>query len=309
MKPFFTNDQLQQLLRLTIGAHVELVSYKICNQHPDYAVLLVKLRRPSMKVAVKLAGPDAPLASPFDRTAMLHRLVSERTSIPMPEILGVNMSYQEWPWRYLIKTHIPGQDWAVVKQHLSPDELADAYGQIGNAVAQLHAIQFPAFGELSVDGSVLVDGPFPSALAAQAHRTIKDRRSRGLFFSVLDEHQQLFTAVCQPALCHEDLHQHNILFHRSKGKWKLATILDFDKAWAGHNEIDLARLEFWRGMASPDFWPPYLAIYPIDPQYSQRRPIYQYLWCLEYAQPTQQHFDDTRRLCTENGFPVPNRFD
>jgi hypothetical protein len=31
---------------------------------------------------------------------------------------------------------------------------------------------------------------------------------------------------------------------------RLATIQDFEKAWAGHSETDLARLEFWRGMTS-----------------------------------------------------------
>jgi Ser/Thr protein kinase RdoA (MazF antagonist) len=51
----------------------------------------------------------------------------------------------------------------------------------------------------------------------------------------------------------DDLHGHNILFQYDLGKWRLATILDFDKAWAGHAESDLARLEIWKGMASEAF--------------------------------------------------------
>jgi hypothetical protein len=58
---------------------------------------------------------------------MRHRLVAACTSIPMPEIRAVNTSYQTWPWRYLRRTHIPGQEWAVVRRQMSPLELRTAY--------------------------------------------------------------------------------------------------------------------------------------------------------------------------------------
>jgi hypothetical protein len=73
-------EQLPCLLRQIFGLKVELVSYEVGNQHPDYLVLLIQLEHPAMKVVVKIAGPAAPLACPFDRTAMLHRLVAQRTT-------------------------------------------------------------------------------------------------------------------------------------------------------------------------------------------------------------------------------------
>ena len=239
---------------------------------------------------------------------MLHRLVAARTTIPMPDVLAVNMSYQAWPWRYLIKTHIPGQEWAVVRHQMSREELANAYQQIGDAVAQLHAIHFPAFGELDVEGGVQGDGPYLAALTEHARHSIKNARLSDLFLSVLDKQEHLFLDVRQASLCHEDLHGHNILFHYRQGQWRLATILDFDKAWAGHHETDLARLELWKGMTSDEFWRPYEAICPVGPLYRQRRSIYQLLWCLEYAQPTAEHLADTQRLCAELGLPRLERF-
>ncbi|MEW6093889.1 MAG: fructosamine kinase family protein, partial [Chloroflexota bacterium] len=104
-------------------------------------------------------------------------------------------------------------------------------------------------------------------------------------------------------------HKHNILFQRQQGQWRLATILDFDKAWAGHHETDLARLELWEGMTSKAFWRSYRAICPADPLYKQRRPIYQLLWCLEYARPTAKHLADTQRVCAELGLPGLERFE
>ena len=238
---------------------------------------------------------------------MLHRLVATCTDIPMPEVLAVNMSYQTWPWRYFVKTHIPGQEWAAVRRQMNPEELSGAYRQIGNAVAQLHTIHFPLFGELAVDGSVQGGEPYLTALIEHARSAIKNARLRDLYFSVLERHRALFLDVRHPSLCHEDLHKHNILFQYRQGRWHLATILDFDKAWAGHHETDLARLELWEGMLGQEFWVPYEAIRPVEPLYRQRRPIHQLLWCLEYAQPTAEHLADTRRLCVELGLPCLER--
>ena len=295
------HGQLLLLLRQTFGSKVELIDCQIGNQHHDYLVLLLQLRRPSVQVVVKLAGPEAPLGCPFDRTAALHRLVAARTTIPMPTVLAVDVSYQSWPWRYFIKTHIPGQEWVVARRQMNVEELSDAYRQIGSAVAQLHRIDFPTFGELAADGTAQRDEPYLTALTERAQHLIKSARLQDLFFSVLDKQKHLFLDVHQASLCHEDLHQHNILFQYRQGQWRLATILDFDKAWAGHHETDLARLDLWKGMTSREFWPAYEAICPIEPLYEQRRPIYQLLWCFEYAQPTAEHLADTQYLCAELG--------
>jgi fructosamine-3-kinase len=302
------HDQLLQLLKLIFGTKVEILDQKIGNQLHDYLVLLIQLRRPSIKIVIKIAGSEAPMAISFERTAMLHHLVATQTSITMPEILAVNMSCQIWPWRYLIKTYIPGQEWIYVHQQMNAEDLANAYQQIGSAVAQLHGIQFQKFGELEVDGAVQGDKPFLMAFTERAQSSIKSEHLRDLFFSALDNQRRLFMDIRQARLCHEDLHGYNMLFQQRQGQWHLATILDFDKAWAGHHEIDLARLEFWRGMTSDEFWWSYKAICPIETLYEQRRYIYQLLWCFEYAQSTTEHIRDTQNLCAKLGLPGPDRF-
>jgi fructosamine-3-kinase len=309
MEPEILHDQLLQLLKQTFGTKVEMVDQQVTNQDHDYLVFIVRLRYPSITVVVKLAGPDASMASSFERTAMLHRLVHSNTDIPMPEIFAISMSYSAWPWRYLIKAYIPGQEWAVVRRQMNPEGLSSGYQQIGSAIAQLHMIKFPEFGELGLDGSVQGDKSYLPAFIKHAGCSIKSAHLRSLFFSLLDEHKILFTDVYKASLCHEDLHGHNILFQYRQGEWHLASILDFDKAWAGHYEIDLARLEFWKGMISEEFWKAYKATTPIEPLYEQRRPIYQLLWCFEYARTTPEHLADTQRLCAKLGLPQLENFD
>ncbi|NHZ72411.1 MAG: phosphotransferase [Aquificales bacterium] len=301
-------EQLLLLLKQELGSKVELVDYKIGNQRHDYLVLLTQLHCPSLEVVIKLAGPEAPYACPFDRTAALHRLVTAQTTIPMPEVIAVDVSYQKRPWRYMIKAHVPGDEWATVRHQMDAEQLSSAYRQMGNAVAQLHTIQFPAFGELAADGQIQTGQPYLTALRERANGFIENPRLRDAFFSVLNQYAHLFDDVCAATLCHEDLHKHNILFENRQGQWRLTTILDFDKAWAGHHEIDIARLDLWTGMTNEAFWQAYEAIRPIAPLYMQRRPIYQLFWCLEYAQPTVKHLADTQRVCEELGVPIIEHF-
>jgi fructosamine-3-kinase len=301
-------DRLPPLLREEIGSKVELADYRIANRHHDYLVLVAQLHHPSLKVVIKLAGPEASLACPFDRTAALHGLVAAHTTLSMPQVIAVDVSYQKWPWRYFIKAHVPGDEWAIVRHQMSSEQLSSAYCQMGNAVAQLHTIRFPAFGELASDGQVRTGSPYLSALEERASSLIRDARHRTHFFSVLHQYAHLFDGVSIANVCHEDLHSHNILFAKRQGQWQLTTILDFDKAWAGHYETDLARLDLWAGMTEESFWKAYEAIHPVEPRYRQRRPIYQLLWCLEYARPTAEHLADTQRICRELGVPVVERF-
>ena len=195
-----------------------------------------------------------------------------------------------------------------MRKTLTPAELSNAHGALGQAVAQLHHIHFPSFGEISPDGSIPPGQTLLQALRDRARSFIADPQYTEFFLSVLDQNAHLFEAGIQPGLCHEDLHQHNILFNRVKGQWRLATILDFDKAWAGHAESDLARLDLWRGMTSQAFWDAYLLTSPVSPLYPHRRLVYQLLWCLEFAVPSPVHLSDTHQVCAALGVQLPRPF-
>lgn len=303
------DGQFLRLLRHVFGNSVQLNHYRLGNQLPDYQVLIAELSQPSATVVIKLAGPNAPFRYPFERTAAIHHLVAQHTTIPMPEVIAVDSSCTIFSWRYLIMTYTPGQEWAHVRNQMSQQQLADAHRQIGDATAQLHRIPFGTFGELADDATVSGTRDCVTALQARSQNIIRNPRLRDLFLEVLDSKKHLFLGVNQAALCHEDLHQHNILFQQQGDHWHLATILDFDKAWAGHHESDLARLSLWRGMVSEEFWRAYQSVHLLDPLFHQRRALYQLWWCLEYANPTPEHLADTQQVCIELGIEPIKRFE
>jgi aminoglycoside phosphotransferase (APT) family kinase protein len=303
-------NEIIALLSSVLGSQARLTECRIINQDLDYWVLYARLHHPEIEVVVKLAGPEARMACHFDRTASIHKLVSDTTAIPLPETIAFDVGLEKWPWRYLIRTYTYGTEWAYLRDRLGTSDLVEAYRQLGEAVGQLHGISFPAFGEIGSSGLVTdADPSCHSALIRHATRIIRSPRLLSAFIAALEQRAVLFDGLVESRMCHEDLHGYNILFHMEAGKWRLATILDFDKAWAGHLETDLARLELWTGMTSPDFWASYRHLRSLDVGYLQRRPIYQLLWCLEYARSTPEHLADTRRVCQELGIPVIDAFD
>jgi len=304
-----TRTMLLELLQSIYGSDAGIGDVKVVNQHHDYAALLLDLNNPALKLAVKLAGREAPYSYPFDRTAYWHQLVSQQTSIPMPKIIAVDVSYQNYPWRYLIKTFITGEVWADVRPQLHGEDLRRAYEQIGQAVGELHSLTFEQFGDVNPDDVQAAHGDFYTVLIERVKASIRNERIRQDFLNLLEANQSLFANVTQPRLCHEDLHPYNILFQQSAGEWQLATILDFDKAWAGHHEIDLAKLTLWDGMTGEGFWEHYTEVMKIDDGYLERQPFYQLWWCLEYAANMPKHLKDTRRLCDLLGFPPIEQFE
>ncbi len=304
---------LLDALRSTFGTRAEVARLYVLKRRRDYLVLAVGLVHPNIPLTIKLAGPQPAIPCPFQQTAALLKLVGTESAVPVPvsEVLAVGVSQWNSAWTYLIKRYLPGQEWAVAQYRMSKNELDDAYEQMGRVIGELHTFQFPHFGEISVgseDGTLAVaPASYVQALRERAMRRITNIAHAELFSALLEEKAYLFEEIAKSSLCHEDLHGHNILFNRYEEeglqKWRLTGILDFDSAWAGCSESDLARLELWRGMIAPSFWNGYRERNDVSERYPQRRPIYQLMWCLEYDSTAPEHLADIESVCAAMNLP------
>lgn len=296
---------LGRLCRAHFGSGCRIVRARVTRRRRDYVVVLATLAGLAQPVAIKLAGPDAPLACPFERTAAILRLVRACTAVPVPEPLAQDVSYRDYPWRYAIMTALPGVPWQAARRDWTMAARRDAWAELGRAVAALHTITFPACGEVGAAGAVLDGQPYAAALAVRAGRRLTEPRQRDMFLRVLADRSVIFRESQQPCLSHEDLNPTNLLVapDARTGRWRLTGILDFDSAWAGDRESDLARLALWEGMTGEGFWAAYGLERSLTPAEAERRLVLQLLWCLEYAQPTQRHHADTRQICAALGVP------
>lgn len=298
---------LQQFLTSVLHRGGELVAYHVLRQEEDYAVVAATLARPRQEVILKLAGSRARLRPAFERSAAIVRLVREHSDVRTFEVLAVDESCRHWPWQYLVTTSLPGETWSEFRARKPESETLALFAALGASVGQLHNIDFPACGEITSAGSVAGETDYYTALAARARQRIAQPAHVEMFLALLRTQRTLFEKLHRGVLCHEDLNPSNLLVQESATGQIVLMVIDFDSAWAGCAEADLARLEFWRGMVGAGFWENYLSIAPLDDAYLQRRPIYQLLWCLEFARPTAQHLSDTARVCEELHLP-PVRF-
>lgn len=266
----------------------------------DYWVLKCVAHRQSTSWLVKLAGPQCQLPLEFATTELVTRLAAE-AGVPVPAVLAWDDSYRDGPWRYIVQQYVEGREWLAVRPMLSPTGVTSAYRQLGDAVASLRSVTFDSYGP--VQGL----GQYPSlieALESRARLRILDAGRVASFVEFLHERADLFTDPSPACLCHDDLHHRNVLFDRTGDTASLKGLIDWDKAWAGPAESDLARMSMWDDMTGPGFWPAYRERWPAADGEADRRPIYQLLWCLEYDVSTPRHTADTQRLARRLGLTL-----
>jgi Ser/Thr protein kinase RdoA (MazF antagonist) len=210
--------------------------------------------------------------------------------VPTAEVLAARTARPGDAFGHLVLRHVDGVEWREVWPALDEHQQRPVHRQIADAVLALQTIRLPAFGDLDPAGNAT--GDLTTALHRRADHLITDAARRAGFHEVLDREADLLRDGT-PTLCHDDLHQGNVVLELSPSGWRLAALLDWDKAWAGPAESDVARMAFWDGMTGPGFWEVYRAAVPEADGWRRRALVHQLLWCLEYDAPTERHRDDT----------------
>jgi aminoglycoside phosphotransferase (APT) family kinase protein len=249
---------------------------------------------------LKLAGPRCEVPINFSRTAAVTRLVRE-AGVPVAQVMAFDDSYDVGAFRYLVQEQAEGQVWKSFLPTLPPEEVERSYAQLAGVLVALRTIEFHGFGDLGSDGRPTPGLSWERALEQRASATIRDQRRRDSYVELLHREAHLFAADATASMCHDDLHHLNVIGHRSPGGARITAVLDWDKAWAGHHESDLARMALWDDMTHPAFWSAYRSVFHLAEGAEERRPIYQLLWCLEYDATTPRHLADTARLARQLG--------
>lgn len=307
--PELERDDIEALARAVFGPKSRVLAWHPLEKRDSHSVIFATLAFPTRVVVLKLADADA-THPPFAREASLQQRAARETSVPVCEVLAVDDSCQPFPWRYLMMAHAPGMGWRDGLARMSPRARSSIFRQLGESTAALHTLDYPNFGEVGDDFLLPVPGRgqgerYVEVLIARARRRIANPAHADLFAAVIEAHARDFAAVTEPRMTHEDLNPTNLLLvpGDTDDDWRISAMLDFGSAWAGCPESDLARLDLWRDMMGDGFRDGYTATQAVADDYPTRRPVYQLLWCLEYARSTPQHAADTARVCAELGIP------
>lgn len=258
---------------------------------PGRAVVRVTVAGLPEALVVKVAaGSAAPgRGGDFERTAAATALAAA-AGVPTADVLTARSARDGEPG-HLVQRSVAGVGWRALRPHLDDDEVRSVHRQLAHAVLALQTTRLSGFGDLDAAGRPPGDDLL-TALHRRADRLIADAAQRAGFQDLLDREAGLFDAD-RPTLCHDDLHHDNVVLEQVRGEWRLAAVLDWDKAGEGPAESDVARMSFWDGMTGPGFWEVYRAAVPEADGWRRRALLHQLLWCLEYDVPTERHRRDT----------------
>ncbi|KAI7281748.1 hypothetical protein KC345_g3958 [Hortaea werneckii] len=189
------------------------------------------------------------------------RYLKKHSSIPVPEIYLVNNNPDHVVGTtFVLQERLTGQSLSKIYDDLSMDHKLAAISQMGEVVANLSRLHFPAIGSLKEHGEV---GPLqnyvyddePSRSPTGPHHTLKDfmfsflstdggqfAAARALFPAIkktleplLAEHAQ--NPILNPPwrLIHVDFNWQNVLFEQdeSNGPPRLSGVIDWDCSFTG----------------------------------------------------------------------------
>ncbi|KGM32948.1 phosphotransferase family protein [Inquilinus limosus] len=212
--------------------------------------------------------PDKPAWRPA-KEALVAGWLTELTP-PVPHWLRVDESREILPLRFALMTRLPGRS---LRRHLRNPGIEDAYRQVGELLRRLHAMPMPGYGYIvgqGIETPRATNAAYMAGAFADVFRRFRDlggdadlgrrlERLAGRNFDLLGEGSG-------PVLCHDDVHQGNVLALRGPdGRLRLSGLIDFGNARAADSLFDLAKALFCSAHEDPRSRQPLLDGYgPVD---------------------------------------------
>ncbi|MFO7973157.1 MAG: aminoglycoside phosphotransferase family protein [Candidatus Hydrogenedentota bacterium] len=187
----------------------------------------------------------------------IHRLLLEKTSVPVARVYAFDDSHNIIPRDFLIMQRLPG----IAMTELAHVDEDAVLRQVGEALAQTHAQKCNSYGYVGKHHPMEPQNSWGDAFAIMWRKLVDDVVSVGyyddeertLMLSTLDKYLKLFDHPVEACLLHMDVWAQNILVESGN---ELTGLLDWDRALWGDPEIEFAVLDYC-GISKPAFWEGY----------------------------------------------------
>jgi aminoglycoside phosphotransferase (APT) family kinase protein len=182
----------------------------------------------------------------------VYELLAPLDGVPTPSVLHADGSGQVLPDAYAVLERLPGVPMSSVSGRLSDAQHEDLYRQIGALLRRIHAVQQPAFGYVvtrvvdpAPTNDEAMDRLFTRDLAQwQAHDGDPDLHAA--LTAHVAARRDLLAECTAPVLCHNDLHEANLLIEEAEpGAWRITGVVDVENALAGDPLLDLAKTDLY----------------------------------------------------------------
>ena len=187
----------------------------------------------------------------------LHRLIRERTSVPVAEMLAFDDSRSLIDRDFLIMERLPGT--ALSDARVSGSAADRVFEETGRHLRELHdGCRTERYGYLGEHHCMEPADSWVSAFRTMWGLLIEDIRACGGYGAdeakavrdSLEPHLKLFDRPVPSSLLHMDIWAQNILVD---GDGRVTGIVDWDRALWGDVEIEFAVLDYC-GVSTDSFW-------------------------------------------------------
>ena len=219
---------------------------------------------------------NAPEPRRMEKEVYLHRLL-EVAGVPVARVLG---RFSDSDADVLLLEYLPGEILGDVTGTLSALERDAAWRSCGQALRKAHQITFGA----DEHGVIVGDRVEPAVPETWGHWRMHNllhhaqalQEVHGLpipvdgLASILEGALPLFNTF-DACLLHNDAHVWNAVVNKTTRGWSCAGWLDWEYAWVGDPNWDLARADVWRirdiGPTPESFWEGYGGP-PVEPHFT-----------------------------------------
>ena len=204
----------------------------------------------------------------------IHRLLLEKTTVPVAPIIAFNDKRDVINHDLIIMERLPGVPLSDALD-LNRDRIL---AQVGESLAQVHALTTEPYGYVGEHHPMTGQDTWNEAFWMMWNLLIDDVVSvdgytdeeATMLRQLLDDHEELFDRSVPSSLLHMDVWVQNILVDQKKG---LTGLVDWDRALWGDPEIEFAVLDYC-GISEPAFWEGYGSHRDTSPEAGVRNVFY-----------------------------------
>ncbi|MFJ8436967.1 phosphotransferase family protein [Kitasatospora sp. NPDC094019] len=190
----------------------------------------------------------------------VYQLLADLDSLPVPRVLHHNRAGAPGGRAVTILSLLDGQPLSEASENLDAEQIVSLYREMGAALATVHRIGQEAYGYLT---DRILD-PRPDNGAYMRHQFAKklaefktlggDDRLHDAVARRVERDGSLFDNCRAAVLCHNDLHEGNVLVsQQANGQWELTGIIDVENAIAADPLMDLAKTDYYSlGRGTPE---------------------------------------------------------
>ncbi len=220
------------------------------------------VRADDAEFVLRIAPPRDAVFVFYERDMMrqepgIHRLLLEKTSVPVAPIVGHDDSGEIIDRDYLLMKRLPGRPLCDAPG-VDPDSVLR---QVGECLAEAHRITADRYGYLGEHKPMPPQATWCEAFAVMWRKLIEDVVATGHYTDgearalrdLFELHESLFDRNVPASLLHMDIWSQNILVSDAG---QLTGLVDWDRALWGDPEIEFAVLDYC-GISEPAFWEGY----------------------------------------------------